>query len=155
VADGGRIDRPAQTVPMRFTEREMTAAIDTVARRLFAQTRPPWRRGGADTAWEGLAPIERYNRKSAVGEMVLPALQALPERPTVGARPEFDAKEYAEAAEAASRALVEQRSPGAWDKMPERRRRRVVRTTAALTRAAVKAMPVRHDPDDLTVPDHL
>ncbi len=140
---------------MRFTERELTAAVDGVARRLFAATRPPWRRRRADAAWEALPPIEKYNRRSAVGEMVLPALQALPERPTVDARPVFDDEEYAEAAEAASRQLLEHRNPGAWDTMPEGRRRRLVRTTAALTRSAVQAMPVRQDPDDLVVPDHL
>ena len=67
----------------------------------------------------------------------------------------FSDEEYHEAAVAGSRALVEQRDPGAWERMPERRRRRLVRAAAALTRTAVRAMPVRHDPDDLTVPDHL
>jgi hypothetical protein len=133
----------------------MTAGVDAVARQLFAATRPPWRRRGTDADWEALAPIDKYNRRSAVGEMVLPALQALPERPTVGATPTFDEAEYAAAAEAASRDLMEHRSPGAWDELPERRRRRLVRATAALTRTAVRAMPVRQDPDDLTVPDHL
>lgn len=140
---------------MKFTEREMTAAVDGVARQLFTATKAPWRRRGADGAWESLAPIEKYNRRSAVGEMVLPALQALPERPTVGSPPAFTAEEYAEAAEVASRTLTEHRSPGAWDTMPERRRKRLVRTTATLTRTAVAAMPVRQDPDDLVVPDHL
>ncbi|HEU4512073.1 MAG TPA: hypothetical protein VFR87_03110 [Nocardioidaceae bacterium] len=140
---------------MRFTEREMTVAVEAVARRLLGATRPPWRRGGVDAAWEALAPIDRYNRKSAAGEMVLPALQALPERPTVGSRPVFDAAEYTQAAEDATRALLEHRKPGAWDSMPERRRKRLVETTAVLTRTAVEAMPVRQDPDDLVVPDHL
>lgn len=133
----------------------MTAGVDAVARHLFAATRPPWRRGKADAAWQALAPIEKYNRRSAVGEIVLPVLQALPERPTVGAPPAFSDGEYAEAAEAASRALVEHRKPGTWSTMPERRRKGMVRTTAALTRRAVTAMPVRQDPEDLTVPDHL
>jgi hypothetical protein len=142
-------------VLVKFTEREMTAGVDGVARYLFAATRPPWRRGDAEAAWATLAPIEKYNRRSAAGEIVLPVLQALPERPTVGAPPAFSDKEYAEAAEAASQALMEHRSPGAWSAMPERRRRRLVRTTARLTRTAVTAMPLRQDPDDLTVPDHL
>lgn len=133
----------------------MTAGVDAVARSLFAATRPPWRRGGVDAAWQALAPVEKYNRRSAAGDMVLPVLQALPERPAVGARPVFDDDEYANAAEAATRALLEHRSPGAWETMPERRRRRLVRATAALTRTAVNAMPVRQDPGDLTVPDHL
>ncbi|HEX5769739.1 MAG TPA: hypothetical protein VFY11_02160 [Nocardioidaceae bacterium] len=140
---------------MRFTEREMTVAVDAVARRLFTATRMPWRRGGSDAAWEALAPIERYNRKTAVGETILPALLALPERPTVGARPAFDDEEYAAAAEVGARALLEHRSPDAWDRMPVRRRQRLVKANVALTRMAVDAMPVRQDPDAVVVPDHL
>lgn len=138
---------------MEFTEREMTIGVDAVARQLFAATRARWR-GGVDAAWEGLAKIEKYHRRAAAGEMVLPALRALPDRPTVGARPEFSDDEYAEAAEAASRAVLEHRSPGAWGSMPQRRRKRLVRSTAALTRTAVAAMPIRRDPDRPAVPDH-
>jgi len=139
---------------MKFTEREMTTAIDVVARQLFSATRPPWRKGTAEEAWQQLAPIDKYHRRSAVGEAVLPALVALPERPTVGAPPEFSKDEYAEAAEAASRSLLEQREPGGWDALPDKKRARMVRATAALTRAAVTAMPIRQDPDALVVPDH-
>lgn len=140
---------------MRFTEREMTTAIDVVARQMFSATRPPWRKGKAEDAWRELAPMEKYHRRSAVGEAVLPALVALPERPTVGARPEFTTEEYADAAETASRSLLDQRQPGAWDELPEKKRARMVRATAALTKAAVNAMPIRQDPDALVVPDHL
>lgn len=140
---------------MRFTEREMTAAVDAVARGLFGATRPPWRRSGVDAAWEALPRIQRYHRRSAVGEMILPPLLALPERPTVGARPVFTDEEYTEAAEAGSRALMEHRGPGTWAALSTRRRTRLVRTTAAMTRTAVEAMPVRQDPDSLIVPDHL
>ena len=140
---------------MEFTEREMTVAVDAVARSMYAATRPPWRRGGVDATWAGLPPVDKYNRRSAVGEMVLPALQALPERPTIGSRPVFDAAEYVAAAEQATRVLLEHRSPGAWEQLPERRRRRLVRATAAMTRRAVEAMPVRQDPDHPSVPDHL
>lgn len=132
----------------------MTTAVDAVARRLFAATRAPWRRDGGEAAWEQLPPMEKYHHRSVVGEMVLPALQSLPERPTVGARPEFSDAEYAQAAEGASRALLEYRRPGAWDTMSARRRRRLTNTTVALTRSAVEAMPVRQDPDALIVPDH-
>jgi hypothetical protein len=140
---------------MEFTEREMTVAVDAVARRLFAATRPPWRRGRTDADWDALAPIERYHRKKAVGETVLPALRALPERPTIGAAPRFSDEEYARAAAAGSRALLEQRSPGAWETMPKRRRRRLARAAVRLTRTAVEALPVREDADEPTVPDHL
>lgn len=140
---------------MRFTEREMTIGVEAVARTLYAGTRPPWRRGGADSAWQDLDPSARYHHLAAAGEMVLPALVALPERPTVGATPEFTSQEYAAAAEVGGRALMEQRKPGSWDRLPERRRKRVNRATAALTRVAVQAMPFRQDPGALIVPDHL
>jgi hypothetical protein len=140
---------------MRFTEHEMTVAVDAVARRLFAATSPPWRRGGADAAYDALTMAQRYPRKAAAGEIVLPVLVALPERPTVDARPEFTQAEYDEAAEAGSRELLDHRRPGAWDAMPARRRRRLVAAAAELTRVGVEAMPIRRDPDALIVPDHL
>ncbi|MCD4536576.1 hypothetical protein LRP67_20995 [Nocardioides sp. cx-169] len=140
---------------MRFTEHEMTVGVDAVARRLFAATRPPWRRGDAAAAYDALGKAEAYPRKAAAGEIVLPVLTALPERPTVGARPEFSAEEYEAAAEAGSRQLLEHRRPGAWDAMSPRKRRRLVAAAAELTRVAVAAMPVRQDPDALVVPDHL
>ncbi|MCD4526770.1 hypothetical protein [Nocardioides sp. cx-173] len=140
---------------MRFTEHEMTVGVDAVARRLFIATRPPWRRGDAAAAYEALGRAETYPRKVAAGEIVLPVLTALPERPTVGARPEFSAAEYEAAAEAGSRQLLEHRRPEAWDAMSPRKRRRLVAAAAELTRVAVAAMPVRQDPDALVVPDHL
>ena len=72
----------------------MTVAVDAVARRGFGATRMPCRRGAAEDAWESLPTLEKYNRRSVVGEMVLPALVALPERPTVGATPQFSDEEY-------------------------------------------------------------
>lgn len=140
---------------MEFTERELTVAVDAVARHMFAVTRPPWRRGDVDAAWESLTTIEKYNRRSVVGETLLPALQALPERPVVGARPEFSDEEYGAAAETGTRALMEHRRPGAWEKTPERRRRRLVKGTVTLLRRAVAAMPVRQDPDAPVAPDDL
>lgn len=137
-----------RAVSMKFTEYEMTAAVDAVARRLFAAGRAPWGRGGVEEAWRSLPAIDKYKRKSMAGELVLPILHALPERPTVGARPQFNNDEYAAAAEQASRAQLEYRSPGAWDELPARRRRRLVRTSVALTRTAVRAMPVRQEPDE-------
>lgn len=138
---------------MRFTEHELTVSVDAVARSLFSATRPPWRRREVEAAWESLPRLDKYHRKAAVGEAVLPALVRLPERPTVGARPHFTDEEYVEAATAASQALLESRTPGAWEAMSERKRRRLVRATSMLTRQAVAAMPVRQDPDALIGPD--
>lgn len=140
---------------MKFTEREMTVAVDAVAQKLYAGQRPPWRKGSAESAWDDLGKFEKYQHKATAGEMILPALIELPERPTVGATPEFTAEEYASAAEAGSRALMEQREPGSWDSMPEKKRSRFNALTAAMARLAVEAMPIRQDPDALIVPDHL
>ncbi|GGO88818.1 hypothetical protein GCM10011584_16730 [Nocardioides phosphati] len=119
---------------MKFTEREMTVGIDRVAQQLFEATLAPWRKA-KDTAWELLPKFEKYQRRAAVGEAVIPALLALPERPTVGATPEFTKDEYAAAAGS--------------------------KPAAKLTKLVVEAMPVRRDPDallggdDFVVPDTL
>ncbi|GAA1913073.1 hypothetical protein GCM10009737_13130 [Nocardioides lentus] len=130
---------------MKFTEREMTVAVKAVAQQLMLATRPLGR-GSVDARWDRLAPIERYEKLSAAGDLVLPVLLALPERPTVGATPAFTAEEYDAAAGEAADARGEQ-TPKA--------RKRLVAVTARLARAAVAAMPVRQDPDALIVPDHL
>jgi hypothetical protein len=144
----------AENEAMKLTEREMTTAVDAVARRLFAAGRPPWRRGSVDAAWDALPAMQKYHRRATVGEAVLPALLELPERQKVGERPTFTPEEYAAAAETTSRARLEHRSPGAWDGLSPRRRKRQVRATVALTRLAVAALPIRQDPDALIVPDH-
>jgi hypothetical protein len=140
---------------VRFTEREMTVGIDLVAQRLHAAMRGPFRRRDAAAVWDDLAAFAKYQRRAAVGEAVIPALLALPDRPTVGATPEFTAAEYQAAAEESTRSLLEVRKPGAWDGMSEKKRSRLTRATAALTRSVVEAMPVRQDPDALLVPDDL
>lgn len=145
---------------MKFTEREMTVAIEVVAKRMNAALRP-LKRSDVEAAWQSLAPYEKYVRKAAVGEAVLPALLALPERPTVGATPEFTEQEYAAAAEATTQQLLELRSAGAWAKLSARKRSKLVGAHAALTREVVEAMPLRRDPDallgadDFVVPDSL
>ncbi len=88
-----------------------------------------------------------------MGELILPVLQSLPEHPASGAPRRFSSQEYAEAAEAATRSRLEHQSPGSWSAMSRGRRKRMVRTAAALTRIAVTSMP--QNPDELTVPDHL
>jgi hypothetical protein len=140
---------------MKFTEREMTVAVDAVGKQLYAAARPPWKRKTVDADWAELTAGQKYQRRAAAGEMVLPALLALPERPTVGTTPEFSDEEYAEAAKAGARQLVDQREPGAWDRLGARKQGSMVEATAALTRLAVVAMPIRQDPDAIIVPDHL
>ncbi len=140
---------------MKFTEREMTVGVDAAARQLHAAGRPPWRRGKAEQDWKQLDAMARYQHRATAGEMVLPTLVALPERPTVGAAPEFSTEEYAEAAEAGARALVSARRERAWEELGEKQRARMVAATAAIARVAVDAMPHRQDPDALIVPDYF
>lgn len=140
---------------MKFTEREMTVGIDLVAQQMYAAMRGPLRRKDAAAAWEDLAAFAKYQQRAAVGEAAIPALLALPERPTVGATPDFTPAEYAAAAEDSTRRLLEVRKPGSWDGLNEKKRARLTGATAALTRAVVEAMPLRRDPDALLSPDSL
>lgn len=126
----------------------MTTAVDAVARQLFAATRPPWRRSDVVAAWTKLSPADKYKRRSVAGEMVLPALQALPERSTYGARPQFSAEELATASEDTGRALMEYRRPGAWDTMSTKARGRITSSTSTFVRVALDSMPVRSKPVD-------
>ncbi|MDP3968874.1 MAG: hypothetical protein Q8Q02_11385 [Nocardioides sp.] len=128
---------------MRFTEHELTVAVEAVARRLDATTRAPWSRKKAAERWDGLSKMQRYERLSAAADLVLPVLAALPERPTVGSSPAFSAEEYT--------AAVEQARGSAAGK----RERMAVVVLADLARRGVAAMPVRRDPDAFEVPDHL
>jgi len=127
----------------------MTVAVGAAAQVVHAASRPPWKRGSAEADWRALSKADQYHHKATAGEVVLPGLLALPERPTVGEAPAFTDEEYAEAAAAGARALLEQRRPGAWDGLGDRKRRALVESGVALLRAAVAAMPVRQDPDGL------
>ncbi|HEY9566273.1 MAG TPA: hypothetical protein VIR30_21130 [Nocardioides sp.] len=140
---------------MKFTEREMTVAVDVVGKTLHAAKKPPWRRGSADAEWEQLKPIEKYHHRAAAGEMILGPLVALPERPTIGARPEFTDEEMASAAEESTRNLMEHRKSGAWERLSAKKRKVLVDSTVAFVRIGINAMPIRQDPDALIVPDHL
>lgn len=131
----------------------MTTAVDAVARQLFAAARPPWRRGDVVAAWTKLSPTDKYKRRSVAGEMVLPALQALPERPTYGARPQFSDDELTTASEDTGRAMMEYRRPGAWDTMSSKARGRITRSTATFVQVALDSMPIRQEPPPHVVDD--
>lgn len=138
---------------MKFTEREMTAAVDAVGQLLFRASRPLKR--NHDDAWRDLPKIDKYHHRAAAGEMILSALIALPERPTVGSAPQFTAEEYAEASVEGTRKLMDHRKPGSWDGLSRRKQEALTKGTASMVEAGVKAMPIRQDPDAFIVPDHL
>ena len=124
---------------MKFTERELTVAVDELAQQLFAATRPPWKRKGIEDAWRELPAMEKYGHRTAVADITLPVLIALPERPTVGAAPQFTDEEWVAAVNAG---------------FPDRDDKHKA-AAIAMARGAVDLMPIRQDPDAIVIPDHL
>ena len=124
---------------MRFTERELTVAVDRLAEEAFAASLPRRKRKDADAEWRALTPIQKYGVRTTVADFALPVLLALPDRPTVGAVPEFSDDEWAQAAEAG---------------FPEGDEAHRV-TATAMARTAVEVMPIRQDPDAIVIPDYL
>lgn len=139
---------------MKFTERELTVAVDELAQQVFAASRSRWKRKGLEAAWQALPPMEKYGHRTAVADTVLPVLMALPERPTVGAAPEFSPEEWATAGDAGVRQAME-REPGSFDALGDGERSLIVNGAIELARLAIEAMPIRQDPDAIVVPDHL
>jgi hypothetical protein len=129
---------------MRFTEHELTVAV-TAAAKIVAAGRAG-RRAKADDAWEALSRIDRYHLLAAVGDQVLPVLVALPDvEVPAGTRPTFTDAQIATAV---------QETLG--DSPVGRLRQKVaVAARVTLVRTALAQLPVRQDPDALTVPDHL
>jgi hypothetical protein len=129
---------------MRFTEHELTVAVTAAAKIVAGGT--IGRRGKGEEKWEAMSKIERYHLLEAVGGQVLPVLLALPDvEVEAGTRPTFTDAQIAAAVE---------------ETMGETgigRMRKKVALAARLTlvRTALAQLPVRQDPDALTVPDHL
>lgn len=129
---------------MRFTEHELTVAVTAAAKIVAGGT--IGRRGKGEEKWEAMSKIERYHLLEAVGGQVLPVLLALPDiEVEAGTRPTFTDAQIA--------AAVEQ----TMGETGIGRMRRKVALAARLTlvRTALTQLPVRQDPDALTVPDHL
>lgn len=124
---------------MRFTEREMTVAIDRLAQQAYAASLPRRKRKNADAEWHALPPIQKYGVRSTVADLALPVLIALPDRPTVGAVPQFSDDEWASSVEAGFPEADEAHRAAA----------------LVMARAAVEVMPIRQDPDALVIPDYL
>lgn len=124
---------------MRFTERELTVAVDRLAEEAFAASLPRRKRKNADAEWQALTAIQKYGVRSTVADFALPVLLALPDRPTVGAVPQFSDDEWIAAGTA-----------GFPDSDDEHRV-----TAIAMARTAVEVMPIRQDPDAIVIPDYL
>jgi hypothetical protein len=132
---------------MRFTERELTVALEGAAKSVLAVQDRTVRKGRRtpDAAWAELSKFQRFQLLDGLGDQLLPVLVALPDvEVTPGTRPTFT--------DAQVRATVEVRL-GEQAKGIKGRVR--VEASMALTKIALQHLPPRADPDALIVPDHL
>ena len=131
---------------MRFTEHELTAALNGAAKSVLAAQDKSVRRGKrtVDEAWAALTPYERFQLLDGLGDQLLPALVGLPDiEVETGTRPTFTDEQVT--------AAVEERIGD----VGRVRRAVLVRARVALVQLALSHVPPRSDPDALTVPDHL
>jgi len=131
---------------VRFTERELTVALEGAAKSVLAAQDRTVRKGRrtADEAWAALTRYQRFQLLDGLGDQVLPVLMSLPDvEVEVGTRPTFT--------DAQISAAVEERL-GAGKGI---KRKVVLQGRIALVKIALEAVPPRQDPDALIVPDHL
>ena len=137
---------------MRFTEHEMTAALQGAVRASLAEDPEQ-----ARALWEGLEKFSRFQTLTLIGDQVLPVLVALPDVVVEpGTRAEYDDATVAEVA-APLLAAEWDRSPGdgSWDAQPDEDREAYLDHRVGLVQEVLSHMPPRQDPDALIVPDHL
>lgn len=132
---------------MRFTEAELTAALNGVAKATLAAQDKEIRKGRVDVdqAWHDLGGYGRYQLLEQLSDQVLPVLTALPDvERVVGQRPSYT--------NAQVREVVEERTGEEGGRL---RRKAVVVARVALVQAALAAIPPWTDPDTFVVPDSL
>ena len=131
---------------MRFTERELTVALEGAAKSMLAvQDRSVRKKQRTvDEAWAALSRYQRFQLLDGLGDQVLPVLVSLPDVEVAsGTRPTFT---HAQIAAAVEERLGEAKGL---------RRKVLLQARIALVKVALDAIPPRADPDALTVPDHL
>ena len=132
---------------MRFTEHELTRAMEAAAKSVLAARRGN-RRRDVDQVWAGLTRYQRYQLLNSLGDQVLPVLVGLPDvEVPAGTRPTFSRAQVEEAVAAHLDA-----GGGGGGRL---RRAAVLRVRVALVEAALAGVPPRQGPDALVVPDHL
>ena len=132
---------------MRFTERELTLALQGAAKSVLAAQDKDIRKGRrtADEAWAALTGHQRYVMLDALGAQLLGVLVALPDvEVAIGTRPAFTDAQV----EAAIREQGGEDVRGLRAKV-------VLKARVALVQLALSHVPPRADPDALVVPDHL
>jgi hypothetical protein len=131
---------------VRFTERELTVALEGAAKSVLAVQDKTVRKGRrtADEAWTALTRYQRFQLLDGLGDQLLPVLVALPDVEVApGTRPTFT--------DAQISAAVDERL-GAVKGL---KRKVLLAGRVALVKIALEAVHPRADPDALIVPDHL
>jgi hypothetical protein len=132
---------------VRFTERELTVALEGAAKSVLAVQDKTVRKGRrtVDEAWEALSRFQRFQLLDGLGDQILPVLVGLPDVEVApGTRPEFSDEQVRTAVEA-----------HLGDDLRGIKRRVLLEGRVALVQAALATIPPRADPDALIVPDHL
>lgn len=132
---------------MRFTERELTVALEGAAKAVLAAQDKSVRKGRRtpDEAWGELTRYQRFQLLDGLGDQLLPVLVGLPDVEVApGTRATFTDEQVA--------AAVDERV-GA--DLRGLKRKVQVEALVALVKVALEALPPRADPDALIVPDHL
>jgi hypothetical protein len=132
---------------MRLTERELTVALEGVAKSVLSAQDKDVRKGRrtADDAWAALTKYQRYQMLAGLGDQLLGVLVALPDvEVAIGTRPTFTNAEI--------EAAVQERGG---EELRGLRGTVVLKARVALVQLALSHVPPRADPDALVVPDHL
>jgi hypothetical protein len=132
---------------MRFTERELTVALQGAAKSVLAVQDKSVRKGKrtADEAWDALTGFQRFQLLDGLGDQLLGVLVSLPDvEVAIGTRPTFSDEQVQSA--------VEERLG---DDVKGIKRTVLVKSRVALVQLALGHVPPRADPDALIVPDHL
>jgi hypothetical protein len=135
-----------EAVVVRFTERELTVALEGAAKSVLAVQDKMVRKGRRtpDDAWAELTRYQRFQLLDGLGDQLLPVLVALPDVEVApGTRPTFTDEQVS--------AAVEERLGD----VKGIKRKVLLAGRVALVRIALDAVPPRADPDALIVPDHL
>jgi hypothetical protein len=131
---------------MRFTERELTVALEGTAKSVLAARDKDVRKGRRtpDDAWAALTRFQRFQLLDGLGDQLLGVLVALPDvEVAVGTRPTFTDEQVATA--------VRERAGD----LGGIRGKVLLKARVALVQLALSHVPPRADPDALVVPDHL
>ena len=132
---------------MRFTERELTAALTGAAKSVWPPRTSTVRKGrrSVDEAWQSLTSTAGSSCSTGSATRCCRCSSALPDvEVEAGTRPTFTAAQVTSTVESTI-----------GDDVGRVRRAVLVKTRVALVNIALSHVPVRQDPDALIVPDHL